>query len=157
MTGHHAHLLAGDLAGPVGAFELAVARTCDIGDLIGEAYVLIGLGVAKVRQGESGRARDALQRSLELAGTTGQPLTEARALLGLGELALASGDPGRPSPWPSGRQTLSRGMGTPLYEARALALLHDAHAALGDRAAAAAASAQAAALRAKIPGRAQMA
>ena len=145
-----AHLLAGDLTGAVGAFELALARTCDIGDLIGEAYVLISLGVTKVRQGESGQARDALQRSLELAGTTDQPLTEARALLGLSELALASGDPGQAVAFAQRAAGAFRGMGTPLYEARALTLLGDAHPALGDRAAADTASAQAAALRAKL-------
>ena len=48
-------------------------------------------------------------------------------------------------------------MGAPLYEARALTLLSEAHAALGDRAAADAASAQAAALRAKLAGNARMA
>ena len=145
-----AHLLAGDLTGAVGAFELALARTCDIGDLIGEAYVLTGLGVTKVRQGESGQARDALQRSLELAGTTEQPLTEARALLGLSELALTSGDPGQAVTFAQRAAGAFRGMGTPLYEARALTLLGDAHAALGNRAAADAASAQAAALRTKL-------
>ena len=145
-----AHLLAGDLTGAVGAFELALARTCDIGDLIGEAYVLTGLGVTKVRQGESGQARDALQRSLELAGTTEQPLTEARALLGLSELALTSGDPGQAVAFAQRAAGAFRGMGTPLYEARALTLLGDAHAALGNRAAADAASAQATALRAKL-------
>ena len=39
-----AHLLAGEPAEPSSAFELALAVIRDLGDLIGEAYVLRGVG-----------------------------------------------------------------------------------------------------------------
>jgi tetratricopeptide (TPR) repeat protein len=50
-----ANLLTGNLAEAVSAFELALARTSAVGDYIGEAYALMGAGVAKVRLGESVR------------------------------------------------------------------------------------------------------
>ena len=152
-----AHLLAGDLSPCRRRIRTGPGRTCDIGDLIGEAYILMAWASPRSRQGEFGQARDALQRALELAGAADQPLTEARALLGLSELALASGDPRQAVAFAQRAAGAFRGMGTPLYEARALTLLGDAHAALGDRAAADAVSAQAADLRAKLADKAQMA
>jgi tetratricopeptide (TPR) repeat protein len=87
-------LLAGEPTRAVATFEQALARVRELKDPVGEAHVLRGLGVAKTRLGELGQARNALQRSLEIAGTVSERLAGARALLGLGELALASGDPG---------------------------------------------------------------
>ena len=83
-------------------------------------------------------------------------MAEARALLGLSELALTSGDPGQAVALGQQASGIFRGMGAPLYEERALTLLSDAHAALGDSAAAAAASADAAALRATLADNARM-
>jgi hypothetical protein len=71
-------------------------------------------------------------------------------LLGQGELALTSGDPGQAVVLAQQASGAFRELRTPLKEARALTLLCDAHAARGDSAAADAASAQAAALRAKL-------
>ena len=145
-----ASLLAGELPRAVEAFELALAKNRDLRDPIGEAYLQRGLGVAKLRLGESGPARTALQRALEYAGITGEPLVEARTLLGLSELALATGDPGQAVIIAQRASAAFRSMGTPLEEARAQTLLARAHGALGDRAAADAASAQAAALGAHL-------
>ena len=149
-------LLAGDLVGAVAAFDLTLARTRDIGDPIGEAYALMGVGVAKARQAEFGQARDALRRALELAGSVGDRLAEARALLGLSELALTSGDPGQAVVFGQRASDIFRGMGALLYDARALTLLSDAHAALGEADAAKAASAEAAALNMKLKGDVQI-
>ena len=151
-----ANLQAGELARAVGMFQQALAIVRDRGDLIGEAYVLRGMGAANVRQGEFGQARSALQRALELAGSAGERLAEARALHGLSELALTSGDPGQAVVLAQQASGVFRGMSAALYEARALTLLSEAHVALGDSAAARSASAQAAALRTKLIGNAQI-
>jgi DNA-binding SARP family transcriptional activator len=127
-----AYLVTGELPRAVDTFNLALARIRDVGDPVGEAYVLRGVGLARARQGEFGAARSALQRSFELAGTTGERLAAGRALLGLSELALTSRDPRRAIAL--GEQALGvfQEIGAPLYETKALTLIRDAHAALGD-------------------------
>ena len=77
-----AYLLAGELAGADDTFELALTTVRVLGDPIGEAFVLAGLGVAKVRQREFGQARSALQRAVELAGATGNGWLRRRRYLG---------------------------------------------------------------------------
>jgi DNA-binding SARP family transcriptional activator/tetratricopeptide (TPR) repeat protein len=147
-----AHLMAGELADAVSAFELALVMSSNIGDFVGEAYVLQGIGVAKVRQAEFDQARIALRRAMEFAVTAGERVAEARALLGLSELALASRDPQQAVVFGQQASRMFRDMGALLYDARVLTLLSDAYAALGDADAANAASAEAAALRAKLLG-----
>jgi DNA-binding SARP family transcriptional activator len=146
------HMLTGDLLSAVDAFGLALAKVRELGDPIGEAYILQGMGVAKVRRGEFGDARGALQRSLELAGTTGERLVEAQALLGFCELALADGDPDQAGLVARQAADIFERIGAVLYAARALTLLGQAQAALGDAAAAKAAADEAAALQAKLAG-----
>jgi DNA-binding SARP family transcriptional activator/tetratricopeptide (TPR) repeat protein len=150
-----AYLLAAEPGRALGTFELALAKARDLGDPVCESDALRGVGVAKTRLGEFGPARSALQRALELAGTAGTP--RRRILHGLGELALASGDPGQAVVLAEQAASASRDLGEPLEEVQALTLLSDAHAALGDSAAAGAASALAAALRANLPGDAPVA
>jgi DNA-binding SARP family transcriptional activator len=145
-------LLSGEPARAVVTFGQTLSKTRDIGDFIGEAYALQGVGVAQVRQGKFSQARGALQRALELAGSVDERVAEARALLGLSELAFASGDPGEAVLFGQRAAGTFRGMQAPLYEAKALSLISDAYAALGDVDAADAASANAAALRAKVLG-----
>jgi tetratricopeptide (TPR) repeat protein len=151
-----AALRVGEPARAVGRLGDALAIVRDIGDPVGEARILQAVGVAWVRQGGYAQARTALQRALELAGSIGDRWAEARALLGLSELALASGDPGQAVALGQQASGTFRGMGAPLDEARALTLLSDAHAALGDSAAAAATSADAAALRATLADNTRM-
>ena len=153
-----ADLLAGELARAVEAVSnRRWPLSATLGDPIGEAHVLQAAGVARVRQGEFAQARTALQRALELAGIAGDRWAEARALIGLSELALASGDPGQAVVLGQQASGIFRDMGAPLDEVRALTLLSDAHAALGDSAAAAAALADAAALRATLADNTPMA
>jgi tetratricopeptide (TPR) repeat protein len=145
-------LLTGELARAIDSFEQARVITSDIGDLIGEAYALQGLGVGQVRQGEFDQARGALQRAVELAGRVGEHMAEATAVLGLGELALASGEPGQAVILERRAAAVFEEMKAPFYQARALTLLSDAYIALDDADAAQAASAQAAMLRTKLIG-----
>jgi DNA-binding SARP family transcriptional activator/tetratricopeptide (TPR) repeat protein len=146
------HLLAENLVEAVDAFNLTLAKTRDIGDLVGEAYALQGFGVAKVRQGEFSSARDALTRAAELADTVSEQLVGARARLGLSELALAAGDPQQAVVLGKQASNGFRDIGAWLYDVRALTVLSDAHAALGDTAAAKAASDEARILRTKLVG-----
>jgi hypothetical protein len=69
-----------------------------------------------------------LQRSLELAGTTGERLVEAQALLGFGELALASGDPEKVGVLAQQAADIFESIGALLYAARARTLLAEARA-----------------------------
>jgi DNA-binding SARP family transcriptional activator len=147
-----AHLLTGDLADAVSAFEQSLSLSRDIGDLIGEAYILQGIGVARVRQGDFDRARDELRRALEYAVSSEQQLAQARALLGLSELALASGDPVQALDFGLQAAELFQSMGALLNESRALSLVSDAQAALDDVEAAKATATEALALRAKLLG-----
>lgn len=145
-----AHLLSGEFAAAVSAFDRSLAISSDIGDVIGQAYALQGIGVARVRQAEFGQARTALERALEFAVGAHERLAEARVLLGFGELALAIGDPARTVVFGQQASGIFRSMGALLHDARTLTVLSEAHAALGDAEAAAVASAEAAALRAKL-------
>jgi DNA-binding SARP family transcriptional activator len=133
-------------------FEEALSIASGIGDALDEAYALRGIGAARVRLREFGPAREALERALELAGGIGERMAQARALLGLSEVALASGDPGEAILFGQRAAAAFREMGIPLDEARALTLLSDAYVASGSTDNADAASADAAALRAKVLG-----
>jgi tetratricopeptide (TPR) repeat protein len=145
-----ADLLAGDTAGADGTFDLALAKARDSGAIWMEARVLIGVGAVKTRLGNFGQARGALQRALELAGMLGDRRSEARTLHGLGELALASGDLQQAVRLAGQAVDASRELRASPDEMQALTLLADAHTAVGDSAAAEAATAQAAALRARM-------
>jgi tetratricopeptide (TPR) repeat protein len=145
-------LLAKDIPRAVSAFEQALTITSDIGDLIGDAYNLQGIGVARIRQGKFDQARSVLHRAVELARSVGERMAEARALLGLAELALASQEPREAVSLGQRAAAVFEGMEAPLYEARALTLLSDAYAAAGDAAASKMASADAAILRTKLAG-----
>jgi DNA-binding SARP family transcriptional activator/predicted negative regulator of RcsB-dependent stress response len=151
-----AWLQSGEPANAIVAFDQALSTALDIGDIRYESYALRGVGIARVRLGEFGQAREALQRALELAGSIDERSARSRALLGLSELALASGDPGEAILFGQRAARAFREMRMPLLEARALTLLSDSYATLGDAAAAAAASADAVALRAKVLGHQQV-
>ena len=79
--------------------------------------------------GIAARAGAALQRSMELAGTTGERLVEAQALLGFGELALADGDPDQADVLARRAADIFESIGALLYAVRARTLLGEAQAA----------------------------
>lgn len=62
-------LLAGEPGRTAGSFEQALGKVRDIGNRVGEAYVLCGRGAAKTRLGELGEARVPLAAR---AGTRGR-------------------------------------------------------------------------------------
>jgi DNA-binding SARP family transcriptional activator/tetratricopeptide (TPR) repeat protein len=144
-----ASLAASELDRAVTMFDQALTIVCDISDPVGQAHVLRGLGVARLRLGELGAARAELERALEFAGSTGEQMAEGQALLGLSELALASDEPQQAAVLAQQASDAFQAIGTPLYAERALNLLSSALAVLGDGAAATAAAAQATALRAR--------
>jgi tetratricopeptide (TPR) repeat protein len=143
-------MLSEEPSSALAAFGQALSIARDIGDVLVEAYALRGIGVARVRLGEFGPAREALQHALELAGRMDTRVAQARVLLGLSELALASDDPGEAIVSGQRAAAAFREMRMPLYEARALTLLSDAYAALGEAGSADATSANASALRASV-------
>ncbi len=75
---------------------LAAARTARAsGDTESEWRVLRPAGVALVALGDHEGARTALERSLELAVSGGEPFREAAVLVNLGDAHRYAGDPGR--------------------------------------------------------------
>jgi DNA-binding SARP family transcriptional activator len=145
-----ADLLAGDVTAAVSRFEEALDKVRELTDPMGESRVLQALGLAKIRLGEFEAAQTALQRALERAGTSADRIAEGRALLGLGELALATGEPAHSVTFAQEASETFRVVRAPLYQARALVLLGRAYAGLGKADAAAAASAEADALRSNV-------
>ena len=95
-------LQTGQLADAADTFAQALATVHDVRDQVGEAHILRGVGVTALRQGQHDRARDALEKALELAETVRDPLAAARVQLALAELALATLT--RRSPLPGVRQ-----------------------------------------------------
>ena len=145
-----ADLQAGELTAAVGRFEEALEKVRQLADLMGESRVLQSLGLAKIKLGEFEAAREALQLALDRAVTAADQIAEGRALLGLGELALATEEPERSVTFAQEASESFRMMRAPLYQARALTLLSTAYELIGETDAAAAAAAEADALRSKI-------
>jgi DNA-binding SARP family transcriptional activator/tetratricopeptide (TPR) repeat protein len=129
-------------------FEQALVLVRAVGDVAGEAYVLQGLGLAKVRQGDLTAARAALLRAAEVAEAAGDRMVHTQAHLGQAELELADGHPDAAVVICERVVSAFRDMGVSAsYEVRAFELLREAHAALGDVAAARSAAGRAAELR----------
>jgi DNA-binding SARP family transcriptional activator len=131
MTGD-ATVALGEPGQAITWFDQALAIVCDIGDPVGQAHVLRGLGVARLRLGDLGAARATLERARELAGSVGDQLPEAQALLGLSEVALASGDQRSAASFARQAAGAFRAMSMPILEEQALNAISSAHAALGD-------------------------
>jgi len=131
-TSGRARMQAGDAPAAATEFDRTLALATDLGDQIGQAHALTGIGLAALRLGDLGRARSALQRAVELASFVGEPLAAARARLGQSELALASGEPGQAASLAEQAANAYRQIHAPLEEARALSLLADATSAVGD-------------------------
>jgi DNA-binding SARP family transcriptional activator len=140
-------LETGQLAEATSSYAQALAEVRALGDRAGEANILRGAGLAALRQGCHGRARDALVHALQLADTADVPFVAARTRLALSELALATGDADQAVDFATSAAKDFGSLGASLEQARALILLSDACTAAGDMAAAEAASAQASALR----------
>lgn len=63
-----------------------------LGDRLGQARALLGLGLAAVARGEHDQARERLERSLELAEEAGHPRLYRLSLQNLGELEWRAGN-----------------------------------------------------------------
>lgn len=129
-------LLMGDPINAIRKFGEVLSIARGVGDPIGEAYALQGMGVAESRQGHFDKAREALQSALELAIRVGERFVQGRIILAMSELALVSGDYSQATVHGKHAVTLFGGLKVPLYQAQALGLLTRAHRALGDAAAA---------------------
>jgi lipopolysaccharide biosynthesis regulator YciM len=105
----------------------------DIGDPIGEAYALHGMGVAHMTAGDLVAAETALHSALSLASTAGERLIEARVSLALGELALERGYATQAVVHLHRALGLFRGIRAPKFEQRVLTKLTEAYVAAGGR------------------------
>jgi hypothetical protein len=64
----------------------------NIGDQIGEAHAVYGLGVVRQREGRLDAAATTMAHALDLSRRLGERLVEARSRYGLGEIALLRAD-----------------------------------------------------------------
>ncbi|MFC4057785.1 BTAD domain-containing putative transcriptional regulator [Planomonospora corallina] len=116
----HLHRDEPDLAAE--RFTAALEPVRHLRDRLGEAYVLCGLGEARISQRRFGEARQTLTQARRLALDTGQSVVCARACYSLGRALAADGDPAEARAL--FQEAVAAGNGTaPLWEKRARAAL----------------------------------
>lgn len=84
-------LRRGRLAAATEAFASVLRQTQQIGDVIGQAYALAGLGNARRLTGDLAGARSALGQALNLTRSVDDRLIRGRVLVALAELDYANG------------------------------------------------------------------
>jgi DNA-binding SARP family transcriptional activator/tetratricopeptide (TPR) repeat protein len=77
------------------AFESAVRIVSEEGDLVGEAYALNGIAMARIKQGRYRLAETDLSAALALTRRMTDHVVHGRVLLSSAELCIAQGDPSR--------------------------------------------------------------
>lgn len=88
------YLLRDQMEDAIEAFKSVEVTANMLGDIVGQAYALLGVGVARIKQEAFAQAKADLDAAYALAGRTGDLLVRGRVLLGLGELDFAQGRPG---------------------------------------------------------------
>lgn len=83
------YLRRGNPERAVEAFESVLGLTLQLGDAIGQAYALAGLGNARRKRDDFAGSESALKSALALANNTGDRLIRGRILLALAELDYA--------------------------------------------------------------------
>jgi tetratricopeptide (TPR) repeat protein len=82
----------GDFEGALTALRRALDIVREIGDRVGEVFVLYGIGSAEHRQGRLTEAETILRAAVEAAKPLGQANILANAMRELGEIATKTGD-----------------------------------------------------------------
>lgn len=116
------YLRTGDLHRAEELFQSVLIDVRHAGDLVGEAYALCGVGIARTRRGQLAGAEADLKKALALSKDTGDPLAGGQALLALAELWLAIGSADDAMGHVLDAQGLLASVGSPLWLARALEL-----------------------------------
>jgi DNA-binding SARP family transcriptional activator/tetratricopeptide (TPR) repeat protein len=102
--------------------------TEEAGDIVGQAYTLVGLGNTRRILGDLKGAETALEAALDLAGVAGNKLIRGRSLVGLAELHFATGEGHRALARIDEALTVFREHGAKgVWQARALELLGRIH------------------------------
>ena len=99
----------------------------EIGDRIGEAHALYGVGVVRQRTGRLDNAEATLQHAQSLARRVGERFIEAQALYALGEIALARGNDITGLVRLAEAQQVFAELGSTVWHAKALILISDVH------------------------------
>lgn len=122
----------GDPASAVDAFGRALELFRGKGDLRGEAFVGVFVGIAQLGAGEPRAAVETLTSALELVERVGDPRMVGRAMTGLARAYVAMTDvPGAQS-WSERAIVVLQASGDAFYEAQAQQLLADVFADDGD-------------------------
>ncbi|MEV4516799.1 BTAD domain-containing putative transcriptional regulator [Dactylosporangium sp. NPDC049525] len=103
-------------------FEQALAVVRELGDPVGEAYALLGVGTAGLRGGDLAGAAAALRDARRLARDLGERLVEARVCMVLGELAAGEDPALAVTEWRRALELLQV-IRAPALEAQVMALL----------------------------------
>ena len=104
----------------------------DIGDRIGEAHALYGVGLVRLRTGRLDNAKATLQHAHSLARQVGERLIEAQSLFALGEIALARGNSAAGLVHLAEARQLFAELGSTVWHAKALILMSDVHQGAGE-------------------------
>ncbi|MFC0548483.1 AfsR/SARP family transcriptional regulator [Kutzneria chonburiensis] len=97
----------------------------NIGDQIGEAYAVYGLGVVRQREGRLDAAATTMAHALDLSRRLGERLVEARSRYALGEIALLRADFMLASTHLQAARTLFAALGSTVWLDRTLGLLDE--------------------------------
>jgi tetratricopeptide (TPR) repeat protein len=119
------HEAEGDPASAVVAFGRALELFRGEGDLRGEAFVGVFVGIAQLSAGEPRAAVETLTSALELVERVGDPRMVGRATIGLARAHLAMTDVSGARSWSERAIVVLRESGDAFYEAQAQQLLAD--------------------------------
>jgi DNA-binding SARP family transcriptional activator len=118
------HLRRGRAAAAADLLSSALHLTSAARDVVGQAFVLAGMGDAKRALGDFEGAESALRAALDLATTAGNRLAWGRSLLGLAEIRLAKGEEHAALAQADEASTVLRELGARgLWQARTLELV----------------------------------
>ncbi len=83
------HLLRGSPHRAAELFRSALRLSSENGDIVGQAYALLGLGTVSWRQGDPGQAEERLRAAADLGDRCSDYMLRGRILLSLAELYMA--------------------------------------------------------------------
>lgn len=103
----------GDLSGADQSLRRIAAETRAAGDVIGEGYCMLGLGVIQLQSGALVVAREDLGAARVLADQSGDALLSGQVLLASAEVAARCGSPDSARRWLAGAVSAFASLGSP--------------------------------------------
>ncbi len=118
-------LLTGQVANARQLLNSVLDTVREIGDRIGEAHALYGLGMVRRREGRLETAETTLAHALAIAEQVDDRLIEGQAHYALGELGLARADNAAAAAHLGRARELFASLGSSVWEAKTLILLSE--------------------------------